>query len=468
MKKNIVALIFMATFISGGLSAQSTEGVTPEMMSAIEKAYDANDVATKALTNAVSNNDVKKLLLNRTNVGQTDHFFKYRVLPKPNITDQKKSGRCWMFTSMNMLRPSVLTGLNLSEFEFSQNYLYFWDLFEKSNLFFEIMIKNRAEPIDNREVNWAFGSPIGDGGVWIGFANLAQKYGLVPKTAMPETVHSSNTRALNSVLRRKLREHGITIRQMAVSKKSEKEIRNAKIGMLGDVYRLLCLHLGQPPKEFTWRYEDKNKKVSEAKTYTPQSFMKVVLPNLELDNYIMLMNDPTRDYYKLYEIEYDRNVMEGRNWKYINLPNDALKKAALASIKGNEAMYASCDVGKQLNSEEGLASMDNYDYESLFGVRFSMDKKARILSRQSGSSHGMALVAVDVDGNEKTTKWQFENSWGKKHGQDGYLSFTDEWFDEYMFRIVVLKKFLDKKVLDVLTQDPIKLPPWDPMFSMDK
>jgi len=196
--------------------------------------------------------------------------------------------------------------------------------------------------------------------------------------------------------------------------------------------------------------------------------MQEVLGEIDFSNNIMLMNDPTREYYKVYEIEYDRNVMEGRNWTYLNLPNDEIKAYAMKSIQNNKAMYASCDVGKQLNNDIGYCDVDNYDFESLYGVTFGMDKAQRILSKESGSSHGMALIAVDVDENEKPTKWQFENSWGADKGYNGYLTFTDEWFSEYMFRVVVEKEFLDDKTTKLLQQKPILLPPWDPMFSEDE
>lgn len=237
--------------------------------------------------------------------------------------------------------------------------------------------------------------------------------------------------------------------------------------MLGEIYRILAMNLGEPPTEFKYRFVDKDGNIGEYKTYTPKSFMKEVLGDIDFNNYVMLMNDPTREYYKMYEIEYDRNVMEGRNWVYLNLPNDELKKFAIASIKGNTPMYASCDVGKQLNNTIGFADIDNYDFEDLYGIDFGMSKADRIKTHESGSTHGMALIAVDTDENDNPVKWQFENSWGTKSGHNGYLTFTDEWFNEYMFRVVVLKKYLDEKTLKLLDQKPIMLPPWDPMFKAD-
>lgn len=467
MKKQLAALALSLCMFGGSLQAQKKGEVTTDMLKEIRGSYSLDDQSTRAMSNALSNNDIKNIALNRELTNKTDHYFKYKVDVK-GITNQKSSGRCWMFTSMNVLRPKVMNKYNLGKFEFSQNYLYFWDIFEKSNLFLEIVINNREKPMNDRMVEWAFKSPIGDGGVWNSFVNLAEKYGSVPKSVMPETHNSQNTGWMRKLIRRKLREQGLQIRKMAEDKKSLKEIRKQKVKMLSKIYRMLALNLGEPPTEFEWRFKDKSGKLSEAKKYTPKSFYKEVLPQVKLDDYILLMNDPTREYYKLYEIEYDRNVMEGRNWKYINLPVDKIKEFALSSIKANEAMYASCDVGKQINGDEGLLSIDNYDFEAVYGLKFGMNKKERVSTFESGSSHGMALVAVDVDKNEKPTKWQFENSWGSARGHNGYLTFTDEWFSEYMFRVVVLRKFLDAKTLNVLKQKTIMLPPWDPMFSEDK
>ncbi|MBT3207007.1 MAG: C1 family peptidase [Bacteroidetes bacterium] len=425
------------------------------------------DANTIAITNALTSNDISKLVLNRDNVGKTDHFFKYKVDVK-GITNQKSSGRCWMFTGLNVLRPKLMKKYNLETFEFSTNYLYFYDQLEKANLFLETVIATGQKPMTDKKVEWLFKSPINDGGVWNSLTNLVEKYGLIPKQAMSETYSSENTRMMVKLIKRKLREDGLELRALAEKKANAKTIHARKIEMLAEIYRMLALNLGEPPSEFSWRYTDIDRKISELKKYTPQSFFKETLPNVDFNNYVMLMNDPSKEYYKLYEIELDRNVLEGKNWLFLNLPSNEIKTFAKNSIKNNEAMYASCDVGKQLNRVEGLLLTDNYDYESLYGIEFEMNKKERIISFESGSTHGMALVAVDVDENDNPTKWQFENSWGENAGHLGYLTFSDKWFDEYMFRIVVLKKFIDEKTLKLLDQKPILLPPWDPMFSSDE
>lgn len=441
----------------------SSQSITEKELQEIQSSF-KEDPATKAIQNVLTSNaNITANALNNSLQGKIDHYFKYRVNVK-GITDQKSSGRCWMFTSMNVLRPSIIEKYNLSEFDFSHNYLYFWDIFEKSNLFLENIIATSKDSFDDRTVEYLFKSPVSDGGVWNLYYNLGQKYGVVPQEVMPETAHSNNTRQMINLVNEKLRRGGYNLREQAASGKKTQELRNEKATILKDVYRILVLCLGEPPKQFTWRYKDKNGSVKELSSYTPQQFYKEITPeDYSPSNYIMIMNDPTREYYKLYEIQNYKNTIEGINWIYLNLPNEDIKKAALASIKSNEPMYASCDVGKQMNRESGILDPEMYDYESLLGVNLSMDKKARILTRQSGSTHAMTLVGCDTDMSDQPIKWEFENSWGAASGNKGYLTFTDKWFSEYMFRIVVHKKYLDAKAQSCLTQKPIQLPMWDYM-----
>lgn len=416
------------------------------------------------LRNAVSANPIQKLSRNTADDPLLDEYFKYRIKVE-SITDQKSSGRCWLFTGLNVLRPQVIKKHGIKDFKFSQNYLFFYDQLEKANLFLNGVINSTDKPWNDREVEWLFKNPIGDGGQWTGVVDLVKKYGVVPEDVMPETEHSGNTRKLRQLLSRKLREQGYSIRIAAEEGRNTSQLQAMRTEMLGTIYQMLSLSLGEPPATFKWRYKMEKDEVSEWKEYTPQSFRDAFLQT-DLDNYVMLMNDPTREYYKLYEIEYDRHMFEGGNWKYINLPADEIKKYALASIKDGEAMYFSCDVGKDLDSKAGILDVGNYEEAAVLGTTFNMDKTARIRTFDSGSSHGMALVGADTDENDKPIKWLLENSWGKK-GFEGHLIMSDEWFDEYMFRLVVLNKFVDPDILKILDTEPIMLPPWDPMFRMD-
>lgn len=458
IKQLITATLILAC--SGVFAQAVSEKDLQEIQGSFKK-----DASTKAIQNILTNDkSIRDNALNRDLQGKIDHYFKYRVNVK-GITNQQSSGRCWMFTSMNVLRPLVMEKYDLNQFDFSHNYLYFWDIFEKSNLFLENIIATADLPMDDREVTEYFKSPVGDGGVWNLYYNAAQKYGVVPKEVMPETAHSNNTSQMTGVINEKLRLGGYTLREKAAQGKKAKDLRAEKNEVLKDVYRILALCLGEPPHEFTWRYKTKKGEIKELAGYTPRQFYKEITPaDYSPQNYIMVMNDPTREYYKVYEIQNYKNTIEGINWVYLNLPNEDLKAAALASIKNNEPLYASCDVGKQFNRETGILDPEMFDYESLLGVKLDMDKKARILTRQSGSAHAMTIVGCDTDENDKPVKWEFENSWGDKSGHNGYLTFTDKWFDEYMFRAVLHKRYLNEKALQALKSKPVQLPVWDYMY----
>jgi len=442
------------------LSAQ-TEQISSSLLEQI-RASVKMDNYTRAMQNAVSNNDVKTLARNRNVLTDIDHHFVHKI-PVSTITNQKASGRCWLFTALNVLRPKIIEKYNLKEFEFSQNYLFFWDQLEKANLFLESIIATREKDIDDREVQWLFQNPIGDGGVWSMMPSLVAKYGVVPKEIMPESYNSENTRMMNRLTSRKLRAQGMQIRQWHSDGKSEKFIRKQKTDMLAGIYRILVISLGSPPTEFNWRYIDKNDSLIVEKNFTPQQFYAEVV-GASLDNYVMLMNDPSKKYYQLYEINYDRNCIESPNWTFINLPVTEIKEFAKRSILADEPMYFSCDVGKQLDKEAGVLATDLFDYDAVFGVSFDMTKAQRIFSYESGSIHGMTLVGLDTTANGSVTKWLLENSWGEDAGHKGFLTMTDDWFDEYMFRLVVPKTFISPEVLEVLKQKPILLPPWDRMF----
>lgn len=423
------------------------------------------DPATTAIQNVLTQDEnIRENALNRDLQGKLDHHFSHRVYVN-GITNQYKSGRCWMFTSLNVLRPSVMERYDVDKFNFSHNYLYFWDMFEKSNLFLENMINTSDEPLDNRIVETLFKDPIGDGGVWNLYYNLGEKYGVVPQEVMPETAHSNNTSQLGSLLKEKLRREGYLLREAAAQGVTEFSLRKQKVEAMKEVYRLLALCLGEPPHRFDWRYKTRSGELKTLKDYTPQQFYREITPSdYSPKNYIMIMNDPTRAYYELFEIENYRNTVEGINWIYLNLPNEEIKKAAIASIKGNEAMYTSSDVGKQFNRKSGILDPEMFDYESLLGIKLDMDKKSRILTRQSGSAHAMALVGVDLNEKGEPVKWEFENSWGSEAGNRGYLTFTDRWFDEYIFRAVIHNKYLSPKALKALSGKPKQLPMWDYMF----
>ena len=269
------------------------------------------------------------------------------------------------------------------------------------------------------------------------------------------------------MLARTLRQTGIELRKASEKGASLAQLRKRKEEGLKQVYRLLSLNLGVPPTTFSYTLRDKEGKAISTETYTPQSFYKRFVGADLRGQFVMLMNDPSRPYYKVYEIEYDRHAYDGKNWTYVNLPMDEIKQMAIASLKDNTMMYYSCDVGRELDRSQGIAALDNYDYASLLGYPFTMNKAERIQTFDSGSTHAMTLKAVDLDANGKPLKWKVENSWGDKTGVKGHIIMTDEWFDNYTFRLVVNKKYATQKVLDLLKTKPVQLPAWDPMFAPD-
>ena len=457
MMKKLLLLCSVALFPLAAVAQHPSGGITPEVLSTLTASYEGN-AQDRAIQNALNAAPINVLATSTERISMIDTHFSNEVATWGR-TDQQSSGRCWLFTGLNVLRAKMISKHDLGGFTFSQNYLFFYDQLEKANLFLQAIIDTRNLPMDDRRVEWLFQNPIGDGGQFTGVSNLIMKYGVVPSDAMPETLNANSTSQMRAQLCNLLREDGIKLRENRIT-----QYQKVKVDMLKEVYRVLALCLGVPPTEFTWaRYDSAGNFVSE-KTYTPKGFYEEFIGEDLENNYIMVMNNPAVEYYKVYEIEWDRHVYDGQNWVYLNLPMERIKEMAIASIKDNTALYFSCDVGKFLDRKRGVADLANFDYESLLGVQFDMDKRQRILSRASGSTHAMTLIAVDLkDG--KPVKWMVENSWGAGSGYKGNIIMTDEWFNEYMFRLVVEKKYVPANVLALRNQKAIKLPAWDPMFE---
>ena len=456
--------VFAPFFASAQQPAASHDGgISAKMLAQISEAYEGNPY-DKAISNALAGTSIAKLAINADNAAMIDTHFSDRVKTK-GITDQKSSGRCWLFTGLNVLRAKMIDKYDLPGMEFSQSYLFFYDQLEKANLFLQGVIDTRDLPFEDRKVDWLFSNPLSDGGQFTGVSNLITKYGLVPAEAMPETYQADNTSQMSNLLKLKLREFGLELRDARKARPAE--LQKMKMRQLSEVYRMLALCLGEPVKEFEWIRCDRNNNIVSRETYTPMSFYQEFIGEDLENNYVMVMNDPTREYGKVYEIDYDRHVYDGHNWLYINLPVERIKEMAIASIKDNVAMYFSCDVGKFYNKNKGTLDLANFDFASLMGVTFGMDKKQRVQTHASGSSHAMTLIAVDIVGGEPV-KWMVENSWGPASGYKGCLIMTDEWFNEYMFRLVVEKKYVPEDILKMLDQEPVQLPAWDPMFMMEE
>lgn len=468
MYRNTLYALALASLIAASATAQTKDGgIDNKMLQTIRNG--AQTQADGALRNAIASNSIDDLSKNFKNQGPVDTYFSVET-PKQSIHDQKSSGRCWLFSGLNVLRSKFARAhQDTLTVEYSQAYLFFYDQLEKANLFLQGVVDCADKPIDNTRVQFFFKSPINDGGTFCGVADLAEKYGLVPMSVMPETYSAENTSRMAKLISSKLREYGLELRKMATDAKQKKNIKARKTEMLQTIYRMLSLSLGEPVQSFSYAFKDKNgKQVGEARTYTPLEFYRETVGGQLNGTFIMAMNDPRHEYYKTYEVEYDRHTYDGHNWKYINLPMDDIARLAIASLQDSTKMYSSYDVGKQLDRKRGYMDLDNYDYGTLYGTTFPMTKAERISTFDSGSTHAMTLTAVDLDANGQPTKWKVENSWGADYGQKGCLIMTNRWFNEYMFRLVVDKKYVPADILKAAEQKPIMVMPEDPLFQEDR
>ncbi len=465
MRKLLLGMMLMGTLTVG---AQTKDGgISKQMLQQIEK-QNAPSASDRALRNALASNAIDALAKNQQNAGALDTYFSVET-KKQSITNQKSSGRCWMFSGLNVLRANFAKRTDSLKVTFSQDYLFFYDQLEKANLMLQGAIDTGKKPIDDLRVQFFFHHPLNDGGTFCGVADLTEKYGLVPTEVQPETFSAENTSRMSRIIASKLREFGLELRKMVAEGKKAKDIQQRKTEMLSEVYHMLVITLGEPVKEFTYAFRDKNgKALTPAKKYTPQSFYQEVVGDKLNGTFIMVMNDPRRDYYKTYEVEYDRHTYDGHNWKYLNLPMEEIEQLAIASLKDGRKLYSSYDVGKQLDRKRGYADTENFDYASLFGTTFNMNKAERIANFDSGSTHAMTLTAVDLDAQGQPLKWKVENSWGSDSGYQGCIIMTARWFREYMFRLVVDKQYVSEKLLKDYEQKPIMVMPEDPLFLLDE
>ncbi|MCP4256155.1 MAG: C1 family peptidase [Planctomycetes bacterium] len=420
------------------------------------------DTHTRAMYNSITNNDVSSLALNRQVLRRHNEIFSHKIETK-GITNQKKSGRCWLFAGLNILRPKVIENNNLESFEFSQNYLAFWDKLEKANCFLENIIEFAGRDILDREMEFLLRKPIPDGGYWENVVNLVEKYGAVPQEIMPETNSSGNTNLMNNLISRKLRADAVKLRNMRKQKRSLRRLRTEKTKMLTQVYKMLVLNLGQPPTEFQWRFEDANSVVSKISTYSPKSFYKEFV-NVDLREYVDIFNDPSKEYGKHYSINLIRNIRDGDDAHFANVKMQILKDIAIKAVLDDEPIWFSCDVGKDQSREHGIMAMGMFDYDSIYLTDMAMTKAQRSLFRESVPNHAMVFIGVDMQ-KDKPAKWLVENSWGDDKGSKGFWTIYDSWFDTNVYSIIVKKKYVPKEILDIYKKPAIKLPPWDPIYS---
>ena len=462
------AVLFFGLCMALTATAQKSGGISTKMLGDIQKEQKLS-ATDRALVNAIASNNIDDLTKSYKNSAALDTHFSVET-KKQSITDQKQSGRCWMFSGMNVLRSDFNKRTDSLVVDFSQAYLFFWDQLEKANLMLLGVIDTADKPIDDQRVQFFFHHPIGDGGTFCGVADLADKYGMVPREVMPETYSSDNTSKARALISSKLREYGLQLREMVAKGKKAAALEKAKTRMLSQIYRMLQLTIGNPPEKFSYAFKTEKGKAGETKEYTPMTFYQEVMGGKQLNGtFIMVMNDPRREYYKTYEVELDRHTYDGHNWKYVNLPMDDIEQMAIATLKAGHKLYSSYDVGKMLDRKRGYADTENFDYGSLFGTTFGMDKAQRISTFDSGSTHAMTLCAVDLDKKGKATKWKVENSWGADWGQQkGCLIMSDRWFREYMFRLVVPNEYVPEKLMQAYQTPPVMVMPEDPLFMVDE
>lgn len=439
--------------------------ITIKELESFEKGF-AADPAKRVAQLAVTTNGVNKSATDPFVQREDRHQFSVQ-LETGKITNQKGSGRCWMFAALNTMRVEIMHKLNLEHFELSQNYTLFYDKLEKANYFLESILETLDEPTSGRVIAHLLQAPLNDGGQWDMLCNIVEKYGVVPKDAMPETFCSSSTWEVTSYMTRKLRGYACALREGYAAGQSVDQLRAQKEEMLGVIYDMLCIAFGQPPKTFTFEVRDKDKKFIRETGLTGKSFYEKYV-GWDLSDYVSLINATTADkpFHKTFTVKLLGNVKEGRPVKYLNLPIDDLKQAAIRQMQDGQPVWFGCDVGKCSIRDGGIMDLDVLRPDQLFGTDFPMTKAQRLDYGDSLMTHAMVFQGVNLDDNGKPTRWRVENSWGKEAGVDGYYVMSDDWFTEYTYQVVVHKKYLTEAQAAELDQAPIELEPWDPMGSL--
>ena len=436
--------------------------ITKKQIDKMRKEFES-DSSARVAQNAVTSNNLSSVTLRRDLVQEIDFTFSTK-LDEWRATNQKSSGRCWLFATLNLFRPGTMKKLNVKEFEFSQAHIHFWDKFERSNHFLEAIIETSGRPLDDRTIHFLLSDPIGDGGQWNMAMNLIRKHGLVPKSAYPESNSSSSTRWMNSILKDILRSSASEIRGILDSGGSEKEARSHKESRMEDIWRVLCIHLGTPPESFDWQWRDKDKEFHRRGKMTPQQFADEFV-DVEWEEYVCIVNDPRNEYYQTYTVDYLQNVAGGPPVVYLNVPSDEMKSITQEILEDGMPVWMGCDVGKQMDRKRGLWDANLFETNELYGVDYGMSKADRLRYGQTMMTHAMLFTGVDVyEG--KPRRWRVENSWGDDSGQKGFYTMNDNWYDEHMFEIASPKKYLTEKMVEGLETVPIVLEAWDPMGSL--
>ncbi|WP_029179824.1 aminopeptidase C [Streptococcus suis] len=420
----------------------------------------------QATENAVSHNGLLKSLETRQSAIDNDYVFSID-LTKDAVSNQKTSGRCWMFAALNTFRHKLISDFKLENFELSQAHTFFWDKYEKSNWFLEQIIATADQEIGSRKVKFLLDTPQQDGGQWDMVVALFEKYGVVPKSVYPESISSSASRELNQYLNKLLRQDAQILRDLLIKGASPEEIQTQKENLLQEIFNFLAVNLGLPPRNFDFAYRDKDNVYHRDTNVTPQAFYEKYV-GLKLSDYVSIINAPTTDkpYNKSYTVELLGNVVGAPAVRYLNVEMNRFKELAIAQLKAGESVWFGSDVGQSSNRQTGIMATNTYDFSSGLGIHFHQDKAGRLDYSESLMTHAMVLTGVDLDDNEQPLKWKVENSWGDKVGDKGYFVASDSWMDEYTYQIVVRKEFLTQEELAAYQAQPQVLAPWDPMGAL--
>ena len=428
----------------------------------IRTEYEA-DRTQRIVRNALTKNDVNTISRVFEAERANPNIFSID-LKTMSATNQMASGRCWLFSALNVLRETVASRCNIAEFELSQNYLAFYDKLEKSNWFMECTLKEIDQPLNSETMRFLLASPVGDGGQWNMVQSLIKKYGVVPKTAMPETYQSSHTRSMNGILNQRLRRFVVDSRKAHEEGKDVEPIRQQA---LKEIYGLLASCFGLPPEEFTFEYVDKDGKAHAEYHMTPKQFYDKYV-GIDIDSLINCINGPTADkpFYRNFSVRYLGNVVDGNPISLLNIPMDEMKKAIVKQLENGEVVWFGCDCGKDGDRQSGLWDDGQFDYEGTFGIQLSMSKAEMLDYGQSAMNHAMVITGVNLDENGKPDRWKIENSWGDKPANKGYFIASDTWFDKYVYVAAINRKYLISEALEGLQKETIELQPWDPFGTL--
>ena len=484
--------VVLLVLVGWAIQAGGQDGaLKPEQIEKIRREFKL-DGRLRAARNALTNTSIRDIAKNRDVLIDHSDKFSHKIKTR-GISNQKSSGRCWMFAGFNTIKPILMNNLDLGNFEFSQIYLQFWDKMEKANSFLEYMIEYRDRDLQDREVVFLLQSPAPDGGYWENFADLVTKYGVIPKEAMAESASSESTGMMNKALARLLRKNAVELREIYQNTGSVRKMREAKERMLAEVYQVLVLNLGEPPEEFTWRHKGKDESDDDAEVsadddadeedaddeedddgydveqdwsvarrYTPKSFYDKCV-GLDLREYVKISDDPIRPKGKHYEIRMTKNLFDGRNSNYANVDIETVRALVVTVLLDNKAVYFAADVSPDQDSSSGIMARDLYDYESVYALDLGLNKTERLLLRDSTINHGMAFIGVDLADGEPV-KWLVENSWGSSRGKGGLWTMYDDWFRDNVFHIIVHRDYVPDEILEILEQPTEKLSVWDPMW----